>query len=109
MGAVGIIEQHFPLESFSAGADTPADMAVVALSLLVLDDPPSPEPSEGGGGGGGGGRAIIMLYRLEEKLAAHLRYVEFLCDTALLDRVSTHTRLFIYMYNSLVSLQCMCV
>lgn len=66
--------------------DTPGDLATVVLSHLILNDPPpsvDPDLSEGPGQ-----KSIIILYRLQQKIDAHTKYIQFLCEVGLIDRVT---------------------
>ena len=84
MNACSTCEQHFPPQSFATRLDTQGDLAVICLSHMVLDDPPpSVDPDSPGGGG-----SLILIYRLEEKFQAHARYVQFLIDVGMMDRLT---------------------
>ena len=82
-------EEHFPLSSFSSHLDTVGDLGVVGLSILILDDlPVTSDPGWSDGGDTSGGKSLILIYRLEQKLLAHNRYLGFLADSGLLDRLT---------------------
>jgi len=63
-------------------------MAVVHYSQLILDDPPSPvelsDPSSGGSGGQG---SMIVLYRLQQKIEAHSKFLHFLEEVGMMERL----------------------
>ena len=91
-GAVSMCDQHFPVSSFSHGVDTPGDLAIVQLSKLILDDPPpqvDPSMNEGLGlADSQEPKSMIVIYRLEQKTEAHNRYVQFLINVGLMDKMS---------------------
>ena len=85
-----ICDQHFPSEAFFSCLDTMGDLAIVQLSEMVLDDPPptsDPQWNESLDVSGSGA-PLILIYRLEQKFQAHSRYVQFLIDVGLLDRLT---------------------
>ena len=90
-----ICEEHFPPVSFASRLDTLGDLAVVRLSNLILDDPPLTSDSNWSEGGDPsstpGGKSLILIYRLEQKLLAHNRYIHFLTDSSLIERLTCVT------------------
>ena len=85
-----ICDHHFPPEAFYSCLDTLGDLAIVQLSEMVLDDPPptsDPQWNESLDMSGSGA-PLILIYRLEQKFQAHSRYVQFLTDVGLLDRLT---------------------
>ena len=86
-----ICDHHFPSEAFYSCLDTVGDLAVAQLSEMVLDDPPptsDPRWSDTLEGGGASSASLILIYRLEQKFQAHSRYVQFVTDVGLLDRLT---------------------
>ena len=85
-----ICDHHFPPETFYSCLDTIGDLAVVQLSEMVLDDPPptsDPRWNETFDGGASSA-SLILIYRLEQKFQAHSRYIQFVTDVGLLDRLT---------------------
>ena len=85
-----ICEHHFPSEAFFSCLDTVGDLAVVQLSEMVLDDPPPTSDPRWNDSldGGASNASLILIYRLEQKFQAHTRYVQFITDVGLLDRLT---------------------
>ena len=86
-----ICDHHFPPEAFYSCLDTLGDLTVVQLSEMVLDDPPptsDPRWTDTLEGGGASSASLILIYRLEQKYQAHSRYVQFVTDVGLLDRLT---------------------
>ena len=93
--AQNICERHFPPEAFYSGLDTIGDLSIVQLSEMVLDDPPPTSDPHWTDtmDGGTSGASLILIYRLEQKFQAHSRYVQFVIDVGLLDRLTcVHVR-----------------
>lgn len=89
--AQDICNVNFSAAAFSSSLDTLCDLSVMQLSEMVLDDPPptsDPRWNDGGEGGGASNSSLILIYRIEQKLQAHLRYVQFLSDVGLLERLT---------------------
>ena len=85
-----ICNHHFPPEAFYSCLDTIGDLAIIQLSEMVLDDPPptsDPQWNESLDVSGSSA-PLILIYRLEQKFQAHSRYVQFLTDIGLLDRLT---------------------
>lgn len=87
-----IVDHHLPEDAFQSGVV--GDLSVVQLSEMVLDDPPvTSDPrwadTLDGSGVTSGGKSLILIYRLEQKFQAHSRYVQFVSDVGLLDRLTS--------------------
>lgn len=83
---MSLCDEHFSIMSFARGLNTLGDAAVFNLSQRILDDPPSDEQ-----GDPQRKRSIIIIYRLQQKMEAHNKYVQFLKDVGLLDRLTCLT------------------
>lgn len=84
-------EAHFPPESFSSRLDTPLDCTVARLSEMVLNELPTSDPRWSDGGSrdsAGGSSSLIIIYQLEDKLQAHHKYLQFVTDVGLLDKLT---------------------
>jgi hypothetical protein len=84
---VSLCDEHFPESSFHSGFNTRADCAVSHLSQLILDDPP-PQVDPDGQAEVQGHKSIIIIYHLQQKMEAHIKYVQFLADVGLLSRLT---------------------
>ena len=94
--AVSVCEEEFLPSFFSSGGvvNTVGDQAVLQLSQLILDDPPpsldtmdGPAPS--GTGGGHASSSMILIYRLQQKVEAHCKYLHFLLEVELLHKLTS--------------------
>lgn len=85
-----ICDHHFPPEAFYSCLDTLGDLAIVQLSEMVLDDPPPTSDPQWNDSldVSGSGAPLILIYRLEQKFQAHSRYVQFLMDIGVFDRLT---------------------
>ncbi len=72
--------------------NTLGDMAAVHYSQLILDDPPPPvdpsDPSFRGPGGPAGQGSMILIHRLQQKIEAHAKYLKFLEEVGLMERLT---------------------
>ena len=86
-----LCDEHFPASSFSHGLDTLGDRAVILLSQRILDDPPPQmDPSFYEGQADiQGQNPVIIIYHLQQKVKAHDKYLHFLEDVGLLERVTS--------------------
>ena len=85
-------DEHFSVASFTEGLNTLGDAAVFHLSQRILDDPPPQvDPSLSDGQGDSQGKRSIIIYHLQQKMEAHNKYVQFLNDVGLLDRLTCMT------------------
>ena len=84
---MSVCEEKFPMAtSTRGGVNTLGDMATVHLSQLILDDPPPQvDPSDSSSGGQA---SMIIVYRLQQKIEAHGKYVRFLEEVGLLERLT---------------------
>ena len=86
--ATTLCEDHFPAVSFQQGLNTSGDCAVSRLSQLILDDPPPPldstEPHTH--------KSVITPYHLQQKVEAHNKYIQFLVDIGLFNRLTYVSR-----------------
>ena len=80
-------DQHFPVASFTHGVNTLGDAAIFYLSQRILDDPP-PEVDSLLSDQQGGKKSIVIIYHLQQKMEAHNKYIQFLLDVGLLDRIT---------------------
>ena len=85
-----LCDGHFSVASFAYGVNTVGDTAVFHLSQRILDDPPPPVESGGEELTQGRG-SIIIIHHLQQKMEAHNKYVQFLLDVGLLDRLTCLT------------------
>lgn len=92
-GAISLCDRHFSVSSFSHGVDTLGDIAVSHLSQRILDDPPPQvDPSFYEGQNDTQGQiSIIIIHHLQQKMDAHNKYMQFLADVGLMDRVTCRT------------------
>ena len=81
-------EELFSETSFYHGVDTLGDLAVIQLSRLILDDPPPQVDSTISEGPDVYERSRIIIYRLQQKIEAHDKYIQFLNGVGLLERVA---------------------
>lgn len=94
-GARTVCAEHFPRSSFHQGLNTSGDCAVSHLSQLILDDPPpqvDPAGFSEGQADTQGQKSMIIIYHLQQKMDAHHKYVQFLLDVGLLERLTCVTR-----------------
>ena len=89
-GATTLCEEHFPRVSFHQGLNTSGDLAVSHLSRLILDDPP-PQVDPSFSDAVQGQKSMIIIYHLQQKMEAHNKYIQFLLDVGLLERLTCVT------------------
>lgn len=92
------------MASFACGYDTPGDKAAIRLSQLIIDDPP-PDVIGHSVNDGQEHKSMIIIYRLQQKIEAHSKYVRFLVDVELLDRLSHVTHKSVIVPTSFVLCQ----
>lgn len=92
-GAISVCDEHFPSSAFSHDMNTLGDSAAAHLSQRILDDPPPQvDPSFYEAGADTQNQiSVIIIHHLQQKIEAHKKYVHFLVDVGLLDRLTCVT------------------